>query len=88
MTPHTIDALRARLFETLDAVKNGTMPIENAKMVSEISRDIISTGKLEVDYLKVSGGGESAFLEAQPAALPAPEALPNGIVAITRHVSR
>jgi transcriptional antiterminator Rof (Rho-off) len=80
----TIEDLRTRLFDVIDAVKGGTLDVERAKVVSELARDVISTAKVEVDYLRVTGGGESRFIDTDPID-PMPEALPNGIVAITRH---
>ena len=81
MTDHTIQDLRRRLFETIDGVKAGTIDIERARMVSDISQVIVNTAKVEVDYLRATGGGESTFIDSAVGA----DNLPNGITAITRH---
>ena len=66
MSSKTIQDLREKLFETLDAVKSGAMSIDQAKMISEISQTIINTAKVEVSYIQVAGGSsESAFLESK-----------------------
>jgi hypothetical protein len=80
----SINDLREALFATLEGVKNGTVDIDKARAINDIGKTIVDTAKVEVDYLRVTGGGESAFIE-KPDAPPAPEALPNGITAITRH---
>ncbi|MGC4076247.1 MAG: hypothetical protein QM702_04295 [Rubrivivax sp.] len=84
-----IEDLRQALFSTLDGVRAGTIDLDKARAVNEISKTIIETAKVEVDYLRVTGGGESAFIAAigadnLPPGLPA--ATPgNGIVGITQH---
>lgn len=75
-----INDLRGTLFETLKGIKDGTIDLDKARAINEVSKTIIDTAKVEVDYLKVNGGGESAFVEAV-----ANDNLPPGIVGITRH---
>lgn len=77
----SIEALRARLFDAIDAVSAGTMSIDQAKQVSELSQVIVNTAKVEVEYLRATGGGESTFIATAIGA----DNLPNGITAITRH---
>ena len=60
---NTIETLRKSLFETMDAVKNGTMSIEQAKTVSDIGQVIINSAKVEVDFVKANNGGKSQFFE-------------------------
>lgn len=76
-----INDLRDTLFETLNGIKSGAIDLEKARAINEVSKTIIDTAKVEVDYLKVNNGGESPFIEASP-----PQQLPAGIVGITRHV--
>ncbi|MBF8176948.1 hypothetical protein [Herminiimonas contaminans] len=83
----TISDLRAMLFETIAAVKDGTLEIEKAKVISELSQVMVNTAKAEVDNAKATGGVGSGFLESAPVAVP-DGALPNGITGITRHVLR
>lgn len=81
MTDHTIQDLRRRLFETIDGVKDGSIDIERARMIGDISQVIVNTARVEVEYLKATGGGESTFIDSAVGA----DHLPNGITAITRH---
>lgn len=79
-----IHALRAALFETLRGVKDGTLDLDKARAVNEIGKTLIDSARVEVEYLKATDGGESAFLKggAQPETLPEL----NGITGITRHM--
>lgn len=61
---HTIDDLRARLFDAIDGVKAGTVSIEQAKTISDLSQVIVNTAKVEVDYLRATDGGESSFISS------------------------
>jgi len=81
----TLNDLRTALFETLAAVKDGSMDLDKARAVNEIGRTLIETAKVEVDYLKTTGGGESTFIDTAIGADNLPEQLPSGIVGITRH---
>jgi hypothetical protein len=77
----SINDLRETLFATLEAVKNGTMDLDKARQVNEVAKTIVETAKVEVDYLRVTGGGESEFLSSTIGN----DNLPPGIVGITRH---
>lgn len=94
---HTIDEVRRRLFGVLDGLadEHKPMDIERARAMVDVAQTIVNTAKVQVDYLRATGGrGNAPFLEAPPAqpALPtlsAPPAAPgNGIVAVTRHFIR
>lgn len=76
-----ITALRAILFETLRGVKDGTVELDKAKTISDISTRLIDTAKVEVDYLRVTGGGESSFINSAAGA----DNLPPGITGRTVH---
>lgn len=76
-----IDDLRATLFATLQAVKDGSMDLDKARQVNEVAKTIIETAKVEVDYLRVTGGGESEFINTACGA----DNLPPGITGVTRH---
>lgn len=85
----TIEDLRATLFATLEGVKDGTVNLDKARSINEISKTIIDTAKVEVDYIRaLEGEGRSAFIQPEKGgtrpALPG-EAM-NGIKSITRHV--
>ena len=75
-----INDLRTTLFDTLQGIKDGSIDLDKARAINEVSKTIIDTAKVEVDYLKVNGGGESAFVEAI-----AHDKLPQGILGVTRH---
>lgn len=77
--------LRETLFATLEAVKSGSLDLEKAKQINEVAKTIVETAKVEVDYLRVTGGGESSFIDSAIGTDNLPEGLPNGITTITRH---
>lgn len=78
---HTLAGLRAHLFEALQAVKAGSLELDQARAVNELAKTIVDTAKVEVDYLRTTGGGESAFIDTAVGA----SNLPPGITGITRH---
>jgi len=57
-------ALRAHIFDTLAKVKSGDIDLDRARAVNEIGKTLVDTARVEVDYLRASGGGESEFLDA------------------------
>jgi hypothetical protein len=72
-----INELRSALFETLQAVKSGTMDIDRAKAVSDVAQTIINTAKVEIDYIKATDAnissefiGNQARLTGMPPAVP------------------
>ena len=91
-SPH-IDQLRAHLMDTLAALRDRDNPMEpdRARAVAQVAGVLVDTAKVEIEYLKVTGQDSSKFLEAPPDASVkhlGREALPNGIVGITRHALR
>ncbi|MFD4837698.1 hypothetical protein ACFWP0_09325 [Achromobacter sp. NPDC058515] len=76
----TINDLRDAMFETMTALKEGKITIEQAKAVSEIGQVIINSAKVEVDYIRANNGGESSFIDAV-----GNDNLPPGITGVTRH---
>lgn len=58
-----INDLRETLFDTLQSVKAGTIDLDRAKAISELSQNIINTAKVEIEYLKAGGNVSSDFLE-------------------------
>lgn len=84
-TTKTIDDLRDMLFATLQAVRDGTMDLDKARAVNEIGKTLVDTARVEVDYLKSSGGGESAFISSAVGSDNLPDGLPRGITGVTRH---
>lgn len=84
-----ISALRAHLFAQLAELRAAGVDnpealkatISKAGAVSEIAKVITDTAKVEVDYLRATGGGESSFIDTAVGQAN----LPNGITGITRH---
>lgn len=57
-----VQTLYETLFATLQAVKNGTMPIDQAKAVSAVGQTIINVARAEVDYARhTQQNAKSAF---------------------------
>ena len=81
---HDITGLRERLFQTIDALKAGTIDIERAKVISDLSQVAINSAKVEVDFIRATDRTESAFLARAEAE--EKKALPNGIVGVRRHM--
>lgn len=75
-----INDLREAMFDSLAALRKGEITVEQAKAISEIGQVIINSAKVDAEYAKSNGGGMVPFLES-----PVVEALPNGVVGITRH---
>lgn len=60
---HDITALREHLFATLQGVKDKTIDLDQARVINELGKTLVDTAKVEVDYLKATGGGESQFID-------------------------
>ncbi len=80
MSNKNIGDLREAMFDTLQALKDGKITVEQAKAMSEIGQVIINSAKVEVDYIRANNGGETPFLE-----LTGNDNLPPGVTGITRH---
>lgn len=80
--PKTVNDLRDHLFAALEALKDkdNPMDVERARAVSDIAQTIINSAKIEIDYLRVNGGGESEFIDAVAAGN-----LPPGVTGVRRH---
>ena len=59
---NSIDELRQNLFEVIKGVRNGSISIDQAKMVNELSKTIVESAKVEVEFLEVTGATESKFI--------------------------
>ncbi len=53
-----IDDLRDHLFETLEALRDTEEPmeLERAKAIADVAQVIVNSAKVEVDFLKATGG--------------------------------
>lgn len=76
-----ISDLREALFATLQGVKDGSVDIERARAINELGKTLCDTAKVEVDYLRATGGGESAFIDTAVG----DDNLPPGITGRTVH---
>ena len=78
----TIEDLRAVLFETIAAVRDGSMPLDRAKTISDLSQVMVNSAKVEVEFVKATSSDGSAFMEKQAGQLP------DGITGSTVHRMR
>ena len=85
MSRKTIDDLRDHLFAAIQGVRDGSVSIEQARTISELSQVVVNTAKVGVDFVRATDRRESVFLSA-PNQVVEPQKLPNGIVSIRRHV--
>lgn len=76
-----ITSLREHLFAAIEGVKSNTLDLDKARVINEIGKTIVDTAKVEVDYLKVTGGGESQFIDTAVG----DDNLPSGITGIRQH---
>ena len=53
-----IDDLRNHLFATLEALQDEDKPmdLDRARTISEVAKTVIESAKVEVDFLKATGG--------------------------------
>lgn len=77
----TLNDLREALFETLQGVKDGSIDIDKARAINELGKTLTDTAKVEVEYLRASGGGESSFIDSAVGE----DNLPPGITGRTVH---
>jgi hypothetical protein len=89
----TIEDLREHLFAAIAGVKNGTVSLEQAKTIGDLSQVVVNTAKVEVDYLRATEAGESSFIGAgvKRENLPQMRVVGppgNGIAGITRHICK
>jgi hypothetical protein len=70
-----IEDLRNHLFETLEALKDKDEPMDlaRARAIADVAGVVIDSAKVEVDFLKVTGGLRSTgFLPEEREETPAP----------------
>lgn len=60
---NTLDDLRTALFATLRGIQDGSIDLDRARAVSDLSQTIINTGKLEVEYMRQTGGVQTQFVQ-------------------------
>ena len=71
-----IVALRTQLFATLAALSDKTNPmdLDRAKTISDVCQTIINSAKVEVDFMRVSGGFGTGFVPSSRVGLLPPVA--------------
>lgn len=78
---NNLTALRAELFATLRGLKSGSVDLDRARAVNELGKTLIDTARVEVDYLRATGGGESSFIDTAAGS----DNLPAGITGVHVH---
>lgn len=78
MSKKNIDDLRELLFSTIEGVKAGTLDVDRAKVIGDLSQVMVNTAAVEVKYAQATGQKGSTFLEKA-------EELPPGITGIRQH---
>jgi Cu/Zn superoxide dismutase len=81
MAKKNIDDLRDLLFGAIEGVKNGTLDVERARMIGDLSQVMVNSAKVEVEYAKATGQKGSSFLKQA-------QELPNGITGVHVHRMR
>lgn len=62
---YKIEDLRNMLFVTMENLldKQNPLDLDRAKVIGELGQVIVNSAKVESDYLKVIGGGQSQFID-------------------------
>lgn len=65
---HQIGKLREHLFNALEELRDAEKPVdrERVELVVAVSKEIIATGKLEVDAMRVSGASRGTGFLPEP----------------------
>lgn len=58
----TINDLRDKMFEALDALQDGRIDAATAHQIANIGNVIVNSARAEIDYIKTAGGGNSEFM--------------------------
>ena len=59
---NSLAELRATLFETMQAVKDGKMDLDRARTVNAIGKTLVESAMVEVEFIKATGGEGSDFM--------------------------
>jgi len=61
---HSIEELRKHLFETIEALKDKSKPmdIDRAKTIADVAQVVINSAKVEVDFMRMRGDKGSGFV--------------------------
>lgn len=66
MPKNKIQDLRNHLFETLEMLKDGDMDVSTASAIADVSRAIIDTAKVEIQYIKAIESNQKSLFLDQP----------------------
>jgi len=55
--------LREHLEAALKGLQDGSIDIDKAKAIGDISQVVINLAKVEVDFVRANGGGKSKFFD-------------------------
>jgi hypothetical protein len=60
---NNMQGLRGHLFDTLRELKQGSMPLDRARLIVDVSQAIINSAKVEADFIKaVNATSGSGFI--------------------------
>jgi len=64
MSENTVQDLRKHLFETIQALKDPDNPMDigRAKAISNAAQVVVNSAKVEIDYMKLTGGDGTGFI--------------------------
>jgi hypothetical protein len=64
--------LRDHLFEAIEMLKSGDMELDKAQAINSLAQTLVASAKVEVDYVKHTGGMNDRieFIEGNPAPQP------------------
>lgn len=69
-----VSDLRAVLFDAIESVKNGSLELDKARAINDLSKTVIDTARAEAEYADVTGSLVTSDFITQAA----PPALPSG----------
>lgn len=73
-----VEGLRSRLFDTIDALRDGKIDVERAKAISEAAQVIVNSAKVEADHMKLTGSDGSGFVPIAKQTIPGQPRLVKG----------
>lgn len=82
-----INQLRRSIFETIQGLKDGTVDVEKARVIGELSQVVINSAKVEVDYIRANGGGDAAFFPANDSVPRLTSPTKTGVKEVKGHVT-
>ncbi|MGE0745264.1 MAG: hypothetical protein AB7K86_08455 [Rhodospirillales bacterium] len=85
MPDQNINRLRGLLFASIERLADRDKPVDldRERAIVEAAQVIVNTAKVEVDFIRATGGDGTGFIDAPDE--PAASTLPDGITRITRH---